>query len=34
MEIEFIIDRKMLIIINGDNKKEVKHESVIIKRIV
>ena len=34
LEVEFIISRKMLIMINGDNKKEAKHESVRIKRIV
>ena len=34
MEVEFIIIRKMLIMINGDNKKDAKHESVRIKRIV
>ena len=33
LEVEFIIGRKMLIMINGD-KKEAKHESVRIKRIV
>ena len=33
MEVEFIIIRKMLIMINGDNKKDAKHESVRIKRI-
>ena len=32
--VEFIISRKMLIAINGHNKKETKHESVRIKRIV
>ena len=34
LEVEFIISRKMLIMINGDNKKEAKHESVGIKRTV
>ena len=34
LEVEFIIIRKMLIMINGDNKKDAKHESVRIKRIV
>ena len=34
LEVEFIISRKMLIIINSDTKKETKHESVRIKRIV
>ena len=33
MEVELII-RKMLIMINGDNKKDVKHESVRMKRTV
>ena len=32
--VEFIMSRKMLIVINGHNKKETKHESVRIKRIV
>ena len=34
LEVEFIISRKMLIMINSDTKKETKHESVRIKRIV
>ena len=34
LEVEFIIIRKMLIMINGNNKKDAKHESVRIKRIV
>ena len=33
LEVELII-RKMLIMINGDNKKDAKHESVRMKRIV
>ena len=33
-EVEFIISRKMLIMINSDTKKETKHKSVRIKRIV
>ena len=34
LEVEFIISRKMLIMINSDTKKETKHKSVRIKRIV
>ena len=34
LEVEFKISRKMLIMINSDTKKETKHESVRIKRIV
>ena len=34
LEVEFIICRKMLIMINSDTKKETKHKSVRIKRIV
>ena len=34
LEVEFIISRKMLIMINSDIKKETKHKSVRIKRIV
>ena len=32
--VNYIISRTMLIMINSDNKKGVKHESVRIKRIV
>ena len=34
LEVEYIISRKMLIMINSDTKKETKHKSVRIKRIV
>ena len=34
LEVEFIISRKMLIMINGDNKKEAKHESVRIRIVL
>ena len=34
LEVEFIISRKIIITINGDNKKEAKLESVRIERIV
>ena len=34
LEVEFIISRKLIIMINGDNKKEAKHERVRIKRTV
>ena len=34
LEVEFIISRKMLIMLNSDTKKETKHKSVRIKRIV
>ena len=34
LEVEFIISRKMLIMINSDTKKETKHKSVRIKSIV
>ena len=31
LEVEFIISKTMLIMINGENKREAKHESVRIK---
>ena len=34
LEVEDILSRKKLIMLNGDNKKEAKRESVRIKRIV
>ena len=34
LKVEFIISRKMLIMLNGDNKKEAKRESVRIKSMV
>ena len=34
LEVEYITSRKILIVINGDNKKEAKHERVRIKRTV
>ena len=34
LEVEFIICKTMLIMINGENKREAKHESVRIKRMV
>ena len=34
LEVGFIMSRKILIVINGDNKKKAKHESVRIKRTV
>ena len=34
LEVGYITSRKMLIVINGDNKKEAKHGRVRIKRIV
>ena len=34
LEVEFIISKTMLIMINGENKREAKHESVRIKRMV
>ena len=34
LEVEFIMSRKIRIVINGDNKKKAKHESVRIKRTV
>ena len=34
LEVEFIISKTMLIMINGENKREAKHESVRMKRMV
>ena len=34
LEVEFIISKTMLIMINGENKREAKHESVRIKWMV
>ena len=34
LKVEFIISRKMLIMLNDDNKKEAKRESVRIKSMV
>ena len=34
LEVEFIISRKIIITINGDNKKEAKLENERIQRIV
>ena len=34
LEVGYITSRKMLIVINGDKKKEAKHGRVRIKRIV